>query len=162
MDKKKILLLNPPARRVTFRDYYCSFTSKAYYYWPPIDLLVLSGILKNNHKVAVIDAIAEGLNSKDCQERVIAEKPDVIVFLTGTASWQADFEFIATVKKAMPAVIIASGGLLLHQGAEFMKRFDFLDAVLLDFTSGDILKFLEKQDFQMGNLIYRRDGEIIP
>lgn len=154
-------MLNPPATRVTFRDYYCSFTSKANYYWPPIDLLVLSGILKNTYQLEVIDAIAEGINTKDCLERVIGEKPDIVIFLTGTASWQADFEFIAMVKKALTVVAIANGGLLLHKGVEFMRRFEFLDAVLLDFTSGDIVQFLDNQDCQSGNLIYRRDGDII-
>jgi anaerobic magnesium-protoporphyrin IX monomethyl ester cyclase len=161
MDKKKILLLNPPAKRITFRDYYCSFTSKADYYWPPIDLLVLSGILKNNYQVVVIDAIIEKISNKDCLERVIGEKPDVIIFLTGTASWQADFEFIASVKKALTVLVIASGGFLLNKGSEFMRRFDFLDAVLLDFTSQDILKFVENQVCQTGDLICRRDGNII-
>lgn len=42
-----------------------------------------------------------------------------------------------------------------------MTRFEFLDAVLLDFTSDDILKYLDYQDCEIGNLIFRRGGDII-
>jgi anaerobic magnesium-protoporphyrin IX monomethyl ester cyclase len=157
----KVLLLNPPATRVTFRDYYCSFTSKADYYWPPVDLIVLSGVLKNTHQVTVIDAVAERLSPGACLERVVEAKPDIIIFLTGTASWKADFEFLDLVKKDLPVTAIASGGLLLSQGAEFLRRFKSLDAVLLDFTSEDIVRFLEHKDCQTGNLIYRRNGDIV-
>ncbi len=43
--RPRVLLLNPPAPDWVIRDYYCSFPSKAKYYWPPQDLLGLSGLL---------------------------------------------------------------------------------------------------------------------
>ncbi len=161
MSKRRILLLNPPAKRLTIRDYYCSFTSKANYYWPPVDLLVLSGILSEHYEIKVIDAVVDKIATEECLERIIEWKPDSIIFLTGTASWKDDFDFISNIKKRQMITSIASGGFLLHRGHEFMTRFEFLDAVLLDFTTEDILKFLENQANRVDNLIYRKDGNII-
>jgi anaerobic magnesium-protoporphyrin IX monomethyl ester cyclase len=161
MRERKVLLLNPPAKSLTFRDYYCSFTSKANYYWPPIDLLVLSGILSSHYQVEVIDAIAEGITAHECFDRIIAKKPDVTVFLTGTASWKGDFDFMARIRNTWPMTTIASGGLLLRKGLEFMSRFEFLDSILLDFTTDDIVDYLEGQDKPFGNLIFRKNGNII-
>jgi len=61
-NKTKVLLLNPPGDKLYLRDEYCSAVSKADYYWPPIDLLVLSGILSDKYEVEVIDAIVEKLS----------------------------------------------------------------------------------------------------
>jgi hypothetical protein len=41
------------------RDFACGESSKADYYWAPIDLLVLSGVLAAEHDLLVIDAVAE-------------------------------------------------------------------------------------------------------
>lgn len=161
MNVKKILLLNPPSNKLTFRDYYCSFTSKASYYWPPIDLLTLSGILYSQYQVEVIDAIAEGMTAQECFDRIISVKPDAAVFLTGTASWKSDFDFMSELTKRWPMTVIASGGLLLHRGQELMNKFDFLDVVLLDFTTDDIISYLENQDKPIFNLVYRRNGKIV-
>ena len=161
MKRKKIILLNPPAKRLTFRDYYCSFTSKGNYYWPPLDLLVLSGILFEYYEVKVIDAVVEKLSSEDCFKKIIQENADTIIFLAGTASWKADLSLISQIKRNREITAVASGGLLLHKGYEFMKRFEFLDAIILDFTTNDILKFLENKSDKIDNMIYRRDGDII-
>ena len=59
MTRRKILLLNPPGKQRYLRDYYCSHTSKARYYWGPFDLLVLSGILKADHELAHLDCILD-------------------------------------------------------------------------------------------------------
>jgi len=158
---KKVLLLNPPANGLVFRDYYCSFTSKANYYWPPIDLLVLSGVLSPHYQVDVIDATAEGITAEECFNRIMEKKPDVTIFLTGTASWKSDFEFMSKVKDALPMTIIAGGGFLLARHHEFMTRFQFLDAVLLDFTTDDIVRFLEDGDSPASNMAYRENGNII-
>ena len=49
-----ILLLNPPFTKKIQRDFLCSASSKAKYYWPPIDFVVLSGILKD-YNVTILD-----------------------------------------------------------------------------------------------------------
>ena len=53
----RVLLLNPPGEKLYQRDMYCSNISKGKYYWPAIDLLILSGILGQSYEVDVLDAV---------------------------------------------------------------------------------------------------------
>ena len=75
---EQILLLNPPGDKLYQRDMYCSGVSKANYYWPSIDLLVLSGILGQRYDVTILDAIVEGLTPEETRRRIeqdLARKP---------------------------------------------------------------------------------------
>ena len=62
--KQKIVLVNPPNKKIVLRDLYSSTISKGLYNWPCIDLLVLSGVLKNDFDVILIDANTLGYSSK--------------------------------------------------------------------------------------------------
>ncbi|HQH46691.1 MAG TPA: hypothetical protein PLQ86_12055, partial [Candidatus Aminicenantes bacterium] len=53
----KVLLLHCPGDKIYIHDLYCSYSSKANYYWPPSDLVVLSGVLRET-RLEVIDAVA--------------------------------------------------------------------------------------------------------
>ncbi|MFH0790273.1 MAG: hypothetical protein V2A64_01430, partial [Candidatus Omnitrophota bacterium] len=96
---KKIILLNPPAKGIFIRDYYCSFSSKADYYWPAQDLVILSGILSGSYDVVVIDAIGDKLSFKACRGQILAENFDAIIFATGTATLADDIKFIEMLKQ---------------------------------------------------------------
>jgi len=158
---EKVLLLNPPGDKLYQRDMYCSAVSKANYYWPAIDLLVLSGILKGYYEVHVIDAVAERMNPRNCVKKIVGREYKAIVFLTGTASWKIDFEFLSEVKNKSPeSLLIGNGDILLYKGKEFLKRFNFLDAVLFDYTSRDILSYLENDVDSIRSMCFRINGEI--
>lgn len=141
--KERILLLNPPGKHLYARDKYCTSISKASYYWPQIDLLVLSGRLKDQYNVTLIDAIVEGLSPRLLFEKLSKETYKAIIFLTNSASLEEDFEFIHSLKEKYPKTeMIGNGGFLLMRGEHYMKQNDFLDAVLLDFTTECILDYL--------------------
>jgi len=93
----KILLINPPGKELYLRDQHCSSISKADYYWPPIDLLILSGIVSTEHEVFIIDAIIDNIGENECLDLINKYLPDYIIFLTGIVSWQGDFDFIQKV-----------------------------------------------------------------
>lgn len=156
---KNILLLNPPGDKLYARDKYCTSVSKSNYYWPQIDLLCQSGFLHGKYNVSVIDAIAEKINFEECYHSIIEGNFDAIFFLTSSASWNKDFEFLEKLKRERGMTFIASGGFLLSKGEAVMQKFPFLDAILLDFTSSDILDYLENRKAK--NMIYRDDGKII-
>jgi len=159
---EKILLLNPPGDKLYQRDMYCSAVSKANYYWPAIDLLILSGILGKRYKVQVLDAIAERLDPEGCLERIKNEGCKAVVFLTGTASWQIDFEFISRIKAENREIqIIGNGDILLYDAENFMKKYPYLDAVLFDYTSPDILSYLGKDRDQISSMAFRDNGKIV-
>ncbi len=155
-----ILLLNPPGDKLYARDKYCTSVSKAHYYWPQIDLLMLSGILGLSHRIDVIDAIVEKLDAGAVRERIARAKYDAVVFLTSSASWKGDFDLMESVKKLTGCLTIANGGFLLFKGAEVMRAQEWMDAVLLDFSADDILRYLDGKG-EIRNMIYRRGGAVV-
>lgn len=158
---EKILLLNPPGDRLYQRDMYCSAVSKARYYWPSIDLLILGGILSQRYDVDVIDAIIEKQNPNKCLKKINESNYKAIVFLTGTASWKQDFEFLSRVKKENTQTqFIGNGDILLFKPKKFLTDFDFLDCILFDYTSEDILLFLDKKYPDVRSMAFRSNGHI--
>lgn len=160
--RKKILFLIPPADKLYIRDYYCSFSSKANYYWPPQDLIILSGILNNKFFVDVVDAMALGLNYFDCLRMILRKNIDVIIFSTGSATLRKDVEFLGFVKSQKPSLkIIASSAIFHFIGKEIMEQFIFLDGVLLDFTNCDAVHFIEGNYNDIENMLFRKESEVI-
>jgi len=157
---KKILLLNPPGKQYYMRDYYCSKISKAAYYYHPIDFIILTGILAGDFKVHVLDCIAEKLTEEIALSEIIKIKPDTIIFLTGAVSMQSDFPFLENVKHKTDSQMIGIGDIFLDFGRDLLNNNDFIDAILLDFTTNDIIEFLKDKDSSFRNIIYK-DGDSI-
>ncbi|MDD4979714.1 MAG: radical SAM protein [Candidatus Omnitrophica bacterium] len=159
--RKKVLLLNPPGEKRYIRDYYCSKVSKAWYIYPPVDLLILSGILYEQFDVRVIDAIVRKTPVKKCLEEIKDFSPDAIIFLTGAVSKGEDLEFIKKIKQHSSVLAVASGDYLLEKGSVLLRKEKALDAILLDFTSSDIVSYLNNPLQQLSTIIQRADGNIM-
>ncbi len=166
----RVLLLNPPGDKPYLRDYYCSHTAKANYYWHPYDLVVQSGILSRRNEVDFLDANVLRLTFKEAARRVQAIQPDAIVFLTGGVCWKQDFDFLACLEIPSSVPVIGTGDVLVSKGRELMTRYPWLSAVLLDFTSDAVETFLQSWNARTGhsehegsipNLLYRSGGEFI-
>ncbi len=163
MKQKKVLLLNPPGEKVYLRDYYCSKTSKAARYcYPPTDLVILSGILASRCEVSVIDAIAEGLSPEECRKRIDKIDIDTIIFLTASPSWIGDFSFLEAVTSGRNITCVGIGDILMDRtyGAKILRETPWLDGVLLNFVTDDIVKFLEGERKNLNNFLYREDGDV--
>jgi len=158
----KVLLLNPPGDKLYQRDMYCSAVSKANYYWPAIDLLILSGRLGGDFDVEVIDAVAERLSPAACLTRIREGGYRAVVFLTGTASWKQDLAFMAGIKApgAPRPLIIGNGDILLHKAETFLADYPFLDAILFDYTSPDILSYLAGRLEDISSMAFRGETGI--
>ncbi|MEI6634276.1 MAG: radical SAM protein [Chlamydiota bacterium] len=141
-----VLLLNPPGDRIYIRDYYCSKVSKAHYTYQPVDLVVLSGIIGASRPVRVIDAIVEKLSGEECIDRVLQGNEEAIVFLAGAASLRNDFGFMRRLRERTRARLIGSGDLFMESSGAILADERWLDAICLDFTSPDILAYLDAPD----------------
>jgi anaerobic magnesium-protoporphyrin IX monomethyl ester cyclase len=143
MTRPAVLLLNPPGDKLYIRDYYCSFSSKADYYWPPQDLIALSGILNEGFEIHVFDAIMPRATPEDVL-RIVAEKmPAAVVFTTGTATLKSDLALMERIKAIRPGLrIVASAGIMKFIGRDLLEKNPILDAVLLDFGDSDIASYL--------------------
>src|SRR3989344_5947734 len=105
--KKTVLFLTPPGRKMYIRDYYCSKVSKANYYPQPVDLLTQSGWLATKYDIKLIDCIVDEISEKDCLTQIRELNPDIILFITGSVSWDEDLPFlerVARIKKGLVMV----------------------------------------------------------
>ncbi len=161
MTKKNVLLLVPPSKRLYQNDNYCSFSSKASYYAPPLDLLIMSGYLHGVHGVEVLDARAERMDADRALRRISSRGCDDLIFVTGYASWKDDMEFIRQAKEAAGCRTLASGGFLLFHGEEALRKFPALDAVCLDFTTPRLLEYIGGGGGAVADFLIRRDGVLL-
>lgn len=138
----KVMLLNPPGSQPYVRDYYCSKVSKSNYLFQPIDLVMQSGILSGPHLVTVCDAIAERLTPKQTIDFVIQAAPDTIISLAGSVCLDDDLAFLAQVAPHCETLLV-SGDAFLDEPERWLEQYEFITGILLDFTSDDVLRFLE-------------------
>lgn len=142
------------------RDYFCSKVTKAGYAEHPVDLLILSGTLSAaGHKVSVIDAIAEGLDFPEAQKRIESLDIDAVIFLSGAVSWKDDFEFLRSIKRLRPHLLLIGMGDIFLEPQAFVKN-DWIDAVLLDFTSDEILRYVKGDRSGFSSLTFRSNAGI--
>lgn len=163
MPQPRVLLLNPPGDRLYIRDYYCSFTSKASYYWPPQDLIALSGILDAAFEVHVLDAIICKRSPEAVLADIAALRPAAVVFTTGTATLKADLALMERIKAARPEIrIVASAGIMKFIGRDLLEKNSALDAVLLDFGDSALGAYLAGSGEEAGTgLLVRSGGRIL-
>ncbi|NIR49215.1 radical SAM protein [candidate division KSB1 bacterium] len=162
-NKPKVLLLNPPGKRVYLRDYFCSKVSQADYINHPIDLVYLSGLLKDSFELHVIDAIAEKLSISKCLQRIQAVRPEVIVGLIGSVSYAEDVPFYQQVHQRIGAKIILIGDVLIERREERLAEMPFISAFLHDFSSEDLLHYLRNGDSAIDavkNMTVRSNGRV--
>ncbi|MEI7435379.1 MAG: B12-binding domain-containing radical SAM protein [bacterium] len=158
----KVLLHNPPGKNLYIRDYFCSKVSQADNLPHPIDLVMLSGILNHEHEISMLDAIAKPETPEHVLEKVRSIAPDVIVMLVGSVSLREDLEWLVRLKAEFPAIkVIGIGDVFRENGDRYLRENPALDAVLLDFTTDDLVWYLRGDLAQVPNMIVRLpDGGI--
>ena len=149
--KEKILLLNPPGKESYLRDYFCNNISKSTYLHYPIDLLLLTGTLKNKgYEIEVLDAMIKGYSVPETLDLISKIKPDYLVALVGTISWDEDKEFLQRLKIQEPKIkIIGTGDVFLDEGPKVINENQFLDGCILDFSDGTIIKLINNMLLQI-------------
>jgi len=132
---KRVLLLNPPGRRLYVRDYYCSKVSKSNYIYQSVDLLMQSGFLSRDFRVDLLDGMVLGWSAERCLRYVANLQPEGILALSGSVSAREDLEFLERVREVTRARILVSGDLFLENAGLLFDQFSCLDGVLLNFSS---------------------------
>lgn len=156
----RVLLLNPPSERVVIRDYFCSKTTKSNYLFQPIDLVVLSGWLADDHELSVLDCIAERLSPSRAIDRIKHLDPEVVVSLVGSVSWKEDKKFLRALSSSGRRVI-AIGDVLHEKPDARLAAEPWLDAILDDFACDSLKRYLDgEREGLTGMSVRRTDGSI--
>lgn len=161
MKKKKVLLLNPPSPKgdLIIKDQYCSFTSKAGYYWIPIDLLVLSGDLNHHFELKVIDAIVEGLDKAEVISIVTSFSPDHIVVLSSILTHSDDRSLIADLRKYLNFKTTFLGDVFYFNSKE-MIEFEEVDSIIYEYPCPELVDYI-KEGRASYNIMYREGSSVI-
>lgn len=158
---KTVLLMNPPGRRLYIRDYFCSKVSQADNLLHPIDLVILSGILQGDRRIELMDCIAGRIPVEQALARARELEPDAIICLAGSVSLEEDIAFLARLREACPrAKLVGIGDAFLEDGERYLREIPALDALLLDFASTGIVRYLDGDVSGAADMIVR-DGDAI-
>jgi radical SAM superfamily enzyme YgiQ (UPF0313 family) len=111
----------------------------------------------------VLDAIINKLSEQTCRERILAADHSAIIFTTGTATLKTDMELLRTLKAQRRGItVIASAGIMKFIGRELLRGHQFLDAVLTDYSSPDILAYLRgEREAPLRGLMYKSGGRLL-
>lgn len=153
----RVLLLNPPWEAPILRDYWCTSVSKAGYLWHPIELLAQTGWLHSQGiAYQVIDAIAERLSDGECLRRVAAYDPSVVLLLTSPLSQPEDDAFMSNLGGR---TLVVSGEAACADPEGYLAEHPRVEAVLLDFTSDALVRYIAGGREGLRGLYLRGDGK---
>lgn len=161
---QNVLLLNPPGDKKYFREYFCTKISKARYYYQQIDLVYLSGRFSSEkYRVYHLDCIADNLSVEASLQKVLDLKPDIVVSMIASPSFNQDMAFLKKVKESLPEVkIMATGDVARGLRGKLLERTPSIDIVFYNFANADPIVCLEEGKGQtIPNVSYRHDGKII-
>lgn len=165
MAKPKLLLLNPPGNKRFIRDYYCSFSAKVGYCWPPQDLVLMSGTFAREFDIDYRDLFR--FTSRCAPRKIFAGMSGAhyaaVVFATGTATLARDMVFIKELKRVFTgARFVASGAFLKFSATRCMELYPEIDACVWDVDGTDVVSFLRGDTETIRNMVFReRSGRII-
>ena len=155
----RVLLLNPPANgRAVLRDFACGESSKADYYWAPIDLLVLSGVLAADHDLHVIDAVAESCPPSEALARACSFRPDAVFSLTAAVSLHHDAAFLHRLAAETGARIYGIGDVASFAPEETLRKVPAFDGLVQNFADPSLIRLAGGDDRGVGSVALR-DGD---
>ena len=162
----KVLLLNIPNKESIVRRMRCSYRSFGFYY-PPIELLYLGGILREwkNERPILLDAIAERKKDKEVLKVVKKNAFDIIVCILGFECIDQDMHFLDRVSAASPrSKIICFGYYASIFPVEIMKSCN-VDVVIVgepEITFSQVYDKLQAGEDLSGveGIAYRDSGRI--
>lgn len=160
---RDFILLNPPGTRNYQRDAFCSKTAKGGAVYPPVDLLLQSGFLARDHRLAVIDAIAERLDPDAVLARLrTVPDPAGALVVTGIVSWAEDEPFLRRLRGEFPALpVFAIGDALLDGGDDWLQRERVLDGILYDYTAPVLAEWFRGRREGLTDLSWREGERVI-
>lgn len=124
--KKNILLLNLPFERRIIRDYGCPHGAKADYLWPPVDLLVLGALLRNEASLAYIDAVAGNVPERSVVAAVREMQPDAIMTVLSSISLDSDLRALSEIRRVSPGTRIWATGDVVFFSEQELPGVDYL------------------------------------
>lgn len=163
----EVLLVEPPAvtDMGSLRVLGSIGTFKADMAWPPLDLMIISGLLKE-HKIpsTIYDANTLRATFADLGKKVQEEDPKMVVFTTSTTSIMHDTEAAKIVKEVSEDILtVAIGTHVMALPEETLKESPFLDVCVYSEPELPVLDII-KEGYKLKDIkgiAYRKGNDII-
>ena len=163
----EVLLVEPPAvtDMGSLRLLGSIGTFKAEMAWPPLDLMIISGLLKE-HGIpsSIYDANTLRATFKDLAEKVREQDPRMVVFTTSTTSIMHDVKVAKTVKEVSGDILtVAIGTHIMALPEETLRENTFLDVCIYNEAELPILDLIKNGHKleQVKGIVYRRNDTIV-
>lgn len=140
------------------KDQYCSNTSKAGYYWIPVDLLVLSGDLSDHFDLKVLDAVVDKISMEEVEQKVRDFSPHHIVVLSSILTHHSDRALIARLKKELSFKTTFIGDVFYFSPKQ-MIEFPEVDSIIYEYPCSQLVPFIQ-EGIAESNIVYKEEGGI--
>ena len=135
--KQRIALVEPPSSQKIMRDMYSSTISKLGYSWPNVDLLSISGQLRDEFECKIFDFSSSNINRHKGFQILKSFAPKHIVFSYGESNGKADLSFIKYIKEQIlpkDGKVFGTGGSLIHNPQRFLQNHSWLNGIVLNYA----------------------------
>lgn len=163
----EVLLVEPPAmtNMGSLRVLGSMGTFKADMAWPPLDLMIISGLLER-HGIgsSIFDANTLRATFEEVRKRVEEERPRMVVFTTSTTSILHDLKLAQVVKEVSSDILtVAIGTHVMALPEETLRESPYLDVCVYSEPELPVLDII-KNGYRLESVLgiaYRRDDNIL-
>ena len=163
----KIMLIEPPpmSQFGELRTLGSIGSMKADIKWPPLDLMIIAGLLrKHNINSVILDANSLRISFSDVKEIIIEQKPDCVIFTTSTPTFFHDMQLADLVKNVSKKIY--TGVTSTHINALPTEPFKISKNIDFAFPHESELSILNliKTDFcpeTVEGIVYKKNNQII-
>jgi len=167
MGKTKVLLIEPPpvSQYGELRTLGSIGSMKADIKWPPLDLMIIAGLLRmKGISVKIIDSNSLRMSFSDIKEIVSRERPEFIVFTTSTPTIFHDIQLADLIKKVSKSIY--TGMTSTHINALPKEPFEISKNIDFAFPQESELAILQLVQSgyspeQVKGVVYKRNNEIV-
>lgn len=157
----RILIFTPPSNKNYVRIGRCGGSSKGGEQFPPIKLMYLAGIARQDHEVKFIDADVEWLNEENFLWKVKKFNPDLLVCEPTAPSLSREIEIIKKIKKdCINARCILIGAFVSALPEQLMEKYKDIDYIIKGEAEKTFSEILEEKTIIEG-AYYRRNNKVV-
>ncbi len=163
----KILLINPPKRYTIWAGIPEALNKRVFLY-PPLGLMYIQAYLEEytEHKVIILDALADNLDFSQIERKVKQIQPDVVGVTACTHSLLDVVKTVAAAKRANKKIHLCLGGPHVSTFARESINLTGVDSVILgdgEITFKELVESLEKGDdlCNVKGIIFKNNDDII-
>jgi radical SAM superfamily enzyme YgiQ (UPF0313 family) len=133
---------------------------------PPLDFAYAASVLeREGYCFEIIDAPALGMSTQEIIDRILKDKPDLIVMNTTPISLNEDLQICGSLKEKAPNICICLTGSFVSALPEIALKNSNVDIVIkseIEYTIPELLKVFEHKCFRnVKGIIYKKDDKII-